>query len=334
MAPRQESDAVAAAAFDPAARPAARACPACAAALPAAPELRGSDRLHGTPGRFEVVVCPACGTGLTLPVVGDDELAAFYPDDYNAYALPGNPLLRVAATLLFRWRYWRGLRRPPLAALAGRPPGRLLDVGGGRGDLGVVLRAHGWRVTSLDPSEAACAEARERGIDSAWGTLTRPPAELGGGYDAVVFQHSLEHVVDPEADVRAALERLAEGGLLLVTLPNFGCWQRRRFGADWFHLDLPRHRTHFTERGLMALLRRCGASAVELSTSTSADGLPMSLQYRRLQRRIAAGAGRYLAAAASLLAAPVTAGLSALAGAGDILHAHARKPAAAEETAA
>jgi SAM-dependent methyltransferase len=294
--------------------------------LPDEPALRGSDRLHGTPGRFEVLVCRTCGTGLTLPVVGDHELAAFYPGDYNAYALPESGMLRTAATILFRWRYWRGLRRPPLAALADRPHGRLLDVGGGRGDLGVVLRARGWRVTSMDPSEAACAEARERGIESFCGTLTQPPAELGDRYDAVVFQHSLEHVVDPEADVRAALDRLEHGGLLVVTLPNFGCWQARRFGADWFHLDLPRHRSHFTARGLETLLRRCGATGIELSTSTSADGLPMSLQYRRLERRLE-GSARYAAAAASVLAAPVTAALSAVAGGGDLLHALACKPA-------
>lgn len=302
-----------------------RRCPACAAELPAVAALHGSDRLHGTPGAFDVVVCSACGSGLTLPVVDEAALGAFYPDSYNAYALPDNPLLRALATLLFRWRYWRGLRRAPLAALLQRPPGRLLDVGGGRGDLGVVLRPHGWQVTLLDPSPAACEEARTRGLDAACGTLTSPPAELAGGFDAIVFQHSLEHVVDPGRDLRAARERLAPGGVLLVTLPNFGCWQRRRFGADWFHLDLPRHRVHFSSAGLERLLRSTGFAAVELSTSTSADGLPMSLQYRRLGRRIAGGAARLVAAAVSLLAAPVTAGLNTLGGEGDILHAVARQ---------
>jgi SAM-dependent methyltransferase len=259
--------------------------------------------------------------------VRDDELAAFYPRAYNAYALPANRILRTLATVLFRWRYWRGLRRPPFAAMLHRPPGRLLDVGGGRGDLGVVLRRHGWSVTSLDPSDLACAEARSRGVDSVCGTLSDPPDTLGDAYDAVTFQHSLEHVVDPATDLAAAHDRLADGGLLIVTLPNFNCWQRRSFGADWFHLDVPRHRSHFSPAGLQALLRRCGFETIWLSTSTSADGLAMSVQYRCLGRPIGVATGRYLAAAAGLLTAPLTAALSFVTGGGDILHVQAIKPA-------
>jgi SAM-dependent methyltransferase len=314
------------------------ACQVCRAPFPAVPAIhgserlrgtpaiRGSDRLHGTPGAFEVLVCRECGSGLTLPVVGEEELARFYPASYNAYALPDHPALRAAATLLFRWRYWRGLRQPPLAALSDRTPGRLLDVGGGRGDLGVVLRPRGWHVTTLDPSEAACAEARARGVDSVCGTLTTAAGGLPGGYDAIVFQHSLEHVVDPADSLRAARELLADGGLLLVTLPNFGCWQRRRLRADWFHLDLPRHRTHFTPAGLEAALRHAGFASVSLTTSTSADGLPMSIQYRVLGRRVNGAAPRLLTTALSFLAAPLTAACDRLEGAGDILHAVTVRP--------
>jgi SAM-dependent methyltransferase len=289
--------------------------------LPGEPSLCGTDRLHGTPGTFEVVPCTACGSGLTLPLVREDELGAFYPSDYNAYALPAVPLLRAAATALFRWRYWRGVRRPPLGALRRRPPGRLLDVGGGRGDLGVTVKPLGWRVTSIDPSQAACAEARQRGVDSEAGTLTAPPERVAGPYDAIVFQHSLEHVVDPATDLAIAHGLLADGGLVLITLPNFASWQARRFGPAWFHLDLPRHRAHFTPRGLEALLHRSGFEQIAVSTSTSSDGLPMSLQYRLHGHRVAPGALRLALTALGLLATPVTMMLNSLAGAGDFLHA-------------
>jgi SAM-dependent methyltransferase len=290
--------------------------------MPDTPALRGSDRLHGTPGEFGVAICPACGSGLTLPVVQEDALGAFYPESYNAYGLPGGVLARAAATALFRARYARGLRHEPLAALRRRAPGRLLDVGGGRGDLGVVLRPLGWQVTSLDPSESACEAARARGVDAIAGTLSTPPP---GPFAAVVFQHSLEHVVDPAAALTTAHELLADDGLLLIALPNFACWQARRFGADWFHLDLPRHRTHFTPAGLSAALERAGFTDVSLSTSTTADGLPMSLQYRRFGRRVTQAPGaRYVFAGLSLLAAPVTAALNR--SGGDVLQAVAVRP--------
>jgi SAM-dependent methyltransferase len=300
------------------------ACPACGEELPENPAIRGVDRLHGTPGSFEVRVCPACGSGRTFPPVAPDELGQLYPETYNAYALPANRLLRLLATALFRGRYRRALGRGSLRALGSLPPARLLDVGAGRGDLAVVLQERGWQVTGLEPSAEACEEGRRRGVRMVEGTLAT--AELEGGFDAIVFQHSLEHVVEPSEDLTRARELLRDGGLVLVSVPNFGCWQRRAFGSAWFHLDLPRHRSHFTAAGLERLLGRCGFVEPWLGTSTTPDGLPTSLQYRFFGRRaFRAGLGSYAAYGVSLALVPVSLLLDRLRGGGDQLDATAAR---------
>ena len=248
-----------------------------------------------------------------MPGVSTEDLARFYPDTYDAHRLPGNPALRALATLLFRLRYRRALKSPPLGALRAVRPGRLLDVGSGRGDLGVVLGEQGWDVTGLEPSEDACEEARERGVPSVRGTLTTTAEELPDGYDAVVFQHSLEHVAEPAADLADARGLLRSGGLLLVSLPNFRSWQGRRFGARWYHLDL--------------LLRRQGFDPIEIVTSSSMDGLAGSLEYRLLgRRRVDRGLGKYAIMAVGLALAPAGSLVNALAGSGDVLTAVATKP--------
>lgn len=302
------------------------ACPACGAGLTDGDVIIGCDRLHRTPGRCSVVRCRHCGSGATLPLVSEPDLAAFYPASYNAYSLPGAPVLRLLATRLYVSRYRRGLMRHPLSELAQRRPGRLLDVGGGRGDLGVMLAPRGWYSMVLDPSPEACRSALERGVDARVGSLTSAADDLGTGWDAVVFQHSLEHVVDPFAALHAAHQLLAPGGLLVVTLPNFGSWQARRFGSYWFHLDVPRHRTHFTRTGLEQLAARTGFQGIRTSTSTSADGLPMSVEYRLLGSRVLRPRARLIAAAVALISTPVSLVSSRLAGEGDILHATASRP--------
>jgi SAM-dependent methyltransferase len=292
--------------------------------LPQTPSLRGVDRLHGTPGSFEVFVCRDCGSGRTLPYVPPESLGALYPADYNAYALPANVLLRLLATGLFELRYRNALRSEPLRRLASARPGRLLDVGSGRGDLGLVLQRRGWRVVGLEPSERACSEARQRGVPTEMGTLTEAPM-LEPPFDAIVFNHSLEHVVEPLADLGRARELTSDDGLLLVLVPNFGSWQRRRFGTYWFHLDLPRHRSHFTGAGLTRLFERAGLTTVAVGSATSADGLPMSLQYKAFgRRRLDHGAGRYGALAATLALLPATMLANRAAGSGDILYGIAR----------
>lgn len=297
-------------------------CPACAETLPAVPALRGIDRLHGLPGAYDVAVCTHCGSGRTLPVLEPARLAALYPDEYAQHSLPTSGPARTAATALFRLRYRRALRRDPLASLQARPPGRLLDVGSGRGDLGVVLQELGWRITGLEPSERACEDARSRGVESICGTLHSHARSLAGDYDAIVFEHSLEHVTEPAGDLAVAQSLLAAGGLLLISVPNFGTWQRRWFDSYWFHLDLPRHRSHFTRRGLETLIRRVGFAPPRLSTSSTIDGLPMSIQYRLFgRRRLTSNPGRYGALALAGLLLPVFAASNAVAGEGDVLHA-------------
>jgi SAM-dependent methyltransferase len=80
------------------------------------------------------------------------------------------------------------------------------------------------------------------------------PASL----DAVSLWHVLEHVDDPAAALAAIARWLRPGGVLLVGVPNLGSWQARLGGARWYHLDVPRHRTHFTTRGLATLLAAHG----------------------------------------------------------------------------
>jgi len=203
-------------------------------------------------------------------------------------------------------------------------------VGAGRGDLGVVLSAHGWDVTGIEPSAEACAEGRRRGVEMVHGTLNdSDPEELGDDYDAIVFQHALEHVVEPREDLLRARELVRSGGLLVVAVPNFDSWQRRRFGGDWFHLDLPRHRSHFTPAGLERLLVSAGFESVELTTTTTRDGIPNSLQYRLFgRRRFQAGPALYATAALSLALLPLSAAANALGGGGDELGATAARPPA------
>jgi SAM-dependent methyltransferase len=300
-------------------------CPVCAAPL-GPPLFSSPDRLHGTPGRFSVAGCTGCGLGVTLPVVVDPAgLAGFYPSAYNAYSsLPrGLPGLVSAAIRGLQCR--RALRTPPLADLAQMPPGRLLDVGCGRGDLGTWFIARGWSVVGVEPSSDACALARSRGLDARVGTLSDVALEPDS-FDAVVFRQSLEHVLDPLADLSRAFALLRPGGKIAVSVPNFGCFQSRRFGACWFHLDVPRHRFHFDASSLRSAIAGASFSEISTSTSTSSVGLPGSLQYRsagrfvlprRLSVRVAAGA--------CVFALPLSLALDGATGGGDMLHAVASK---------
>jgi SAM-dependent methyltransferase len=293
-------------------------CPLCGERLPE-PTLTGIDRLFGVPGRFHVSVCVACGAGVTVPVLEPEALPAFYPPEYGTHeAVSGR-----TRSLVRSYRGWRDrvMRpTPPLAMLWNRPPGSLLDVGCGKGGPSAPLRRRGWRIVGLDPSSEACGVARERGIEARVGTLQT--ARLEESFDAVLFNHSLEHVADPVNDLSRASHLLREEGLLLLAVPNFGCWQRKLFEARWLPLDLPRHRTHFTQESLGATLERCGFVVRSLSTHTTLTALPLSLQFVAFGRPLFRGAiSRRLMVVAYVFLFPLSLIANSLGRGGDVLTA-------------
>ncbi len=218
------------------------------------------------------------------------------------------------------------LSMPSLSFARSLPPGRALDVGCGRGALGAVLIGRGWRVDGVEPSPDAVQAARERGVNARPGTLSSLALDEST-YDLMTFMHSLEHTAEPVRDLRRAARAMRPGAALAVTVPNFGGTQARRFRGRWFHLDVPRHRHHFTADGLRIAIEAAGLRVDRIATSTSAVGLAGSLQYAVAGRWVLReGLGLQLTSAAAQATWPLARAFDlASRGGGDLLHAVARR---------
>jgi SAM-dependent methyltransferase len=303
---------------------AASACPLCGAPPSDPCVVSSGDRLHGVPGTFCVAVCSNCGCGWTEPAAAPAELGSFYPRSYPAYVLQRGALgaLQRAGQ---RWILDRAFAHEPLRHLAERDPGDVLDVGCGRGDLGAALVGRGWRVAGIDPSKDACGVARARGVDARVGTLDANPfRDLT--FDAVVMNHSLEHVPDPADDLRRVHALVRPGGLFVLSVPNFASWQRRMFGSSWFPLELPRHRTHFTPAALCHVLADAGFEHVEVRPSSDAMTLVMTLQYATAGRLVLVKPPlSWTTYALAALVAPVNRTVDRLKRDGAFLHGVARR---------
>lgn len=295
-------------------------CVCCDSAVSSSDAIHGVDRLEGLPGEFSVEICPKCGTGRTYPVVSELELAAFYPEEYSPYIDAENPtgFLAPIKASIRRQLEARTMQRMPFIELKGAR-GDALDVGCGRGDLGAKLIAAGWNVAGVEPAENACEHARAKGVDALHGTLGSVEFD-DRKFDAVSFQHSLEHVFDPRVDLRLIHGITRPGARLLITVPNFGSTHRKLFCGRWFHLDLPRHRFHYTPEGLTKLVESAGFKVDRVTTATSVIGLPASLSYALLGSwRFGGVAGQRLISYSGLLLYPVAYLLSRISG-GDYLH--------------
>ena len=85
-------------------------------------------------------------------------------------------------------------------------------------------------------------------------------------FDTITCWHVLEHVQHPMALAKWAHANLKPGGIFQVTVPNLASWQARMFDKDWLHLDVPRHRYHFSPDTLAKLLDDAGFEIVHSTT--------------------------------------------------------------------
>ena len=220
-------------------------CPACGGPLVAWRSLPASDPSLGG-ARFELARCSRCGSAVTLGAVpaGLHESGAYRPGAPRLHAVAG-PVLRLFDRQ--RLALVRSLA-PPAGAAAGcgRRPGPVR----GRCARCGLRRARDRAVGARRRSGRRCHVERARIEDGA------DRARLGRRGDAVARARAPRR---PRLGARADLGLAAAAAAAsLVGVPNLASLQARVGGERWYHLDVPRHRVHYTPAGLEALLRSHG----------------------------------------------------------------------------
>jgi SAM-dependent methyltransferase len=266
---------------------------------------------------LRIVECTQCGLGRVHPRPDAELIAQFYPPSY--YGVTGAkfvPLIEALVRLVGA-RHVRALSR-------GLQPGaRVLDVGCGRGVLLSGLARRGFEAHGFEMSASAAAGVDPRAVVRVGKSLH--DAEYPSAYfDQVIIWHVLEHLPDPRETLQEIRRVLKPGGRLVVAVPNYSSLQARCSGAQWFHLDPPRHLFHFPAEGLRQLLASTGfdverehhfslrqnpfgwvQSALNCLPRLPRNGLYSLLKRRDDQRPISGRRGRLLFLAAYWLGMPV-----------------------------
>ena len=133
------------------------------------------------------------------------------------------------------------------------PPARLLDAGAGRGRFVAAAAAARYDAFGIEPSARGVRAASAIGAQVRRSGIEDGEIECSS-LDVVTLWHVLEHLERPGGALQRIHRWLRPGGGLVVGVPNLASLQARVGGERWYHLDVPRHRTHFTPRGLHHLL--------------------------------------------------------------------------------
>jgi SAM-dependent methyltransferase len=168
---------------------------------------------------------------------------------------------------------------------------RILDVGGGRGEISAAFVERGGAAGALvvDPDEASIEAARGRGLDGFAGTIEQ--YETDERFDLVLMLNLLEHVADPVGVLRKAGELVAPDGLIWLQTPNFRALDGRLFRhRNWVGYHCPRHWAIFGEEGLRRALARAGLRAVRFKRTQGGAFWAASVLGLRRARLMGTGA--------------------------------------------
>jgi 2-polyprenyl-3-methyl-5-hydroxy-6-metoxy-1,4-benzoquinol methylase len=221
----------------------------------------------------EVFACTSSLYGRYGPVVRCRHCGLTYLNPRLSAELVESAYEEVADTLYARERegrvhtFSRALTElEQVQRVTGQAPiarGRLLDVGCHIGVFLELALARGWVAEGVEPSQWACAYARDRGLRVSCGTLRgqQLPSE---SFDAVTLWDVIEHFPDPAAELREVHRLLQPDGLVGITTMNVDSLVARLLGPRWPWL-MQMHLYYFSVRTLSALLARCGFRVVSVT---------------------------------------------------------------------
>lgn len=206
--------------------------------------------------QHSIMECAFCGAAFLEPSLSREEQCALYDSVYfDEFYNAGNRSFLEAAGLGLL-----GKLRPFLPG-----SGRVLDIGAAWGCYLEAFRSSGWTAEGVEASKHARDTAyKVYQLRLHEDLFSAPLAE--NTFNLVLMSQFLEHVADPRAYLDRAYRLLKPGGILYVSVPNFGSARAQRLKDAWPELRPGEHLLFFTRRSLRFVVEQAYFRVLELET--------------------------------------------------------------------
>ncbi|VVB86552.1 Ubiquinone biosynthesis O-methyltransferase [uncultured archaeon] len=205
-------------------------------------------RYHLSDDIFNVVKCRNCGLVFLNPRPEKDEMGKFYPSGYYN-ASPGKS----------EKAFCNFVNRSKINKIKElKQHGRILDIGCGNGDFLSVFSPEEWELYGIEPNPVGYNLTRRR---TKINTLNETLAGCkfpDNFFDVITLWHVLEHIYEPNEELKEIGRILKDDGILVVSVPNINSLGFKLGKKHWLHLDSPRHLHHYNPETIDKIVNKNG----------------------------------------------------------------------------
>lgn len=234
-------------------------CPCCGSTETQIVPLKGGDAQN-----YRLAVCRCCNLASTIPNPCNQQrpqtpdLGVYFGQGANKFV----PMIQGLRDRIMQARAEKYLRLVPNTV---KKP-RILDVGCAEGRLLRAFLEKGCECRGVEHPDYPEKRFREtERITYLKGNLDELVLDKDG-FDLIFLWHVLEHLDEPDQTLRRLCEILRPEGRIILAVPNFASLERRCFKENWFHLDVPWHKWHFSEKSLRYLFQNTGLEICTMSS--------------------------------------------------------------------
>ena len=262
-------------------------CLACNSSNFAAFEQTIAMMHQNSPTKYNFDRCEDCGLVFLNPRMDETELGQFYTASYLPYRVEEAwgkyaSFVKKDQEQIDKARVQRLIKHSRLSAQS-----RILDIGCGKPTfLSSLRKSTEANLIGLDFSDEGWKNDNDsyRNIDLRTGEIADLSNEKP--MDIITMWHYLEHDYQPQQHLKQLLNYSHADTRLIIEVPNFNSYTRKKFGKHWSGYHTPRHTALYSPKNIELMLKNRGWKVDEILTYGTLNPYTLHWMSRMEQKRI------------------------------------------------
>ena len=262
-------------------------CLACNSSNFAAFEQTIAMMHQNSPTKYNFDRCKDCGLVFLNPRMDETELGQFYTASYLPYRVEEAwgkyaSFVKKDQEQIDKARVQRLIKHSRLSAQS-----RILDIGCGKPTfLSSLRKSTEANLIGLDFSDEGWKNDSDsyRNIDLRTGEIADLSNEKP--MDIITMWHYLEHDYQPQQHLKQLLNYSHADTRLIIEVPNFNSYTRKKFGKHWSGYHTPRHTALYSPKNIELMLKNSGWKVDQILTYGTLNPYTLHWMSRMEQKRI------------------------------------------------